>query len=79
LEEGHDILADFQVNMKVELLDLDIDTARQVYLGNGQSKKEHIMARVLQANVFTKLKLSLEMYMNQNNLTGVQVCTFFLS
>lgn len=71
-------MAGFQINLKMEMFDLDIATAREVYVGNGQSQKERIMARVLQPDMFSKLKSSLEIYMNQNDLTGAQVCTIFL-
>jgi len=75
LETGQHILAGFQTNIKKELLDVGIASTSHLNFGNSQSKKERIMARVLQPDILANLKLSLETYMNRNDLTEGQVGT----
>jgi len=75
LETGQHILASFQTNIKKELLDVNVASTSHLNLENSQSKKEGIIAKFLQLDILANLKLSLQTYMNQNNLTGRQVCT----
>lgn len=66
-------MAGFQLNLKMELLDLDIRNTIYPNLESAHSKKERILARILQQDILSKLKPSLDKYMNQNNMTGGQV------
>lgn len=66
-------MAGFQVNLRMELLDLDIGSTIYSNLASTQSKKEQILARILRHDILTNLKPSLDNYMNQNNMAGGQV------
>ena len=62
------MLAGFQVN-----LNLGRPITRMSNLEDSQSKRDCIVAQVMQPDIYTNLRIYLEAYKNQNNLRGCQV------
>ena len=69
------MLAGFQVNLNLQQLDQNNDRpiTRMSNLEESQSKRDRIIAQVLQPDIYNNLRICLEAYKNHNNLRSGQV------
>ena len=69
------MLAGFQVNLNLGQLDQNNDCpiTRTSNLEESKSKRDCIIAQVMQPDIYSNLRICLEAYKNHNNLRGGQV------
>ena len=66
------MLVGFQVNLNLEQLDQNNDRpiTRTSNLEESQSKRDRIIAQVMQPDIYSNLRICLKAYKNHNNLRG---------
>jgi len=69
-------MAGFQVNLNMRVLHLHVEELSSTSTFNARktpSKRQQILHRILQADIVCNLKICLDVYMNENSLTGGEV------